>query len=338
MRAKHNVRDERGAFTLVEIIVVIGIIIVLATLTLLVTRSVVPQQKASRGAQEFQQWAKIAKSRALSDQAPRGIRLLGDPNNNFLIKEVQYIEQPDPYIVMQPTTPGFTPQANPISVVANPNPMGTSPSGAAAPGMAQLAMVSSPGTMDFTGGLNAQTPFDDPLWPVQGDKVNSGVITQQGDYLEVQGGGLMYRIVTVTPSALYLDRAPAPLPMGSQPTTINQYRIIRQPRVLAGETTLKLPQDVAIDPALCVPKGGANGTYTDIMFAPSGRVLNAPNVDKIILWVRDYTLDTPYQNGPVLIVISVRSGFISAQSVDTSNSPTSDLNFANDPLGRSSGL
>jgi len=241
---------------------------------------------------------------------------------------------------MQPTTLGLAPQANPITVSNN-------LSGSPGPGQAMLSIQFSPGIMDFTGGLNPTTLNDDPLWPVQGDKPikdqNGNVIgVQPGDYLEVQGGGLMYRIVSVTPSKLFLDRAPA-TPM-AVPTA--QYRIIRQPRVLAGETTLKLPQDVAIDASLTWKIGGGpGGQYTDIMFAPSGRVLNPPGVDKIILWVRDYTLDSPTQNEPVLISISVQNGYIAAHPVNLSDttlppSPTNNVyyNFALDPLGRSSGL
>ena len=113
-------------------------------------------------------------------------------------------------------------------------------------------------------------------------------------------------------------------------------RVESGPRVWKGETPLLLPQDIVIDIKRCYPPPSAAGS-PDILFAPSGRVLGALGAqDRVVLWVRDVTLDSPYQNNPVLVSIHARTGFIAVHPVDISNPGVSDFNFTKD--GRLSGL
>src|SRR5438045_3233442 len=65
----------RRAFTLIELLVAIAMIMVLAGLAVLFVRFD-DQARAGRGAQQLQGWLNIAKSRALRDQGPRGLRLV----------------------------------------------------------------------------------------------------------------------------------------------------------------------------------------------------------------------------------------------------------------------
>jgi hypothetical protein len=135
-----------------------------------------------------------------------------------------------------------------------------------------------------------------------------------------------------------------------------EYRIIRQPRVLTGETPLQLPAGICIDPN---PKlaGDTNGfgVPADIMFSPQGGVLNSGGRDSIILWVRDYTKDLgpqllpnqPPNTYPIsawppggqpgeqfLILIQTHTGFIAQHPIDTSSG--NPYRFTQD--ARSSGL
>ena len=66
----------------------------------------------------------------------------------------------------------------------------------------------------------------------------------------------------------------------------------------------------------------------DILFAPSGTVLT-PGVatDFMALWVRDLNGSSPFQMGPTLITVYVRSGLIAAHSVNDGGNP------ANPPTG-----
>jgi hypothetical protein len=319
-------------------IVVMGILLILATmLVAMIASPILVQDKAKRGAGQVQLWFRIAKSRAVADNAPRGLRLIADSDG--LVRQLQYIEQPTDFIATQ----FGTSQPNPITISVNASGQAT----------ASLAFP----TNDFTGGLGG-LPQDDPNWPVQPDRPvpqNNPTSIQSGDYLELQGGGLLHRITHVFPSQLQLASAPVNVTNGSQSALIYEWRIIRGPRVLKGETPLQLPQDTVIDIANCFPAPTPTGT-SDILFAPSGRLLGALGAqDRVVLWVCDATQDSTsvtspfmrngqtyntgrvyYQNNPMLVSIHARTGFIAVQPVDVSNSPSSDFSFTLD--GRLSGF
>src|SRR5438552_197842 len=87
----------RSGFTLVEMIVVIGIMVVLMALAVAVIPRVQERSKAARGADQLQGWLLIAKQTALRDRFPRGIRLnaIVDTDANIVhAHQLQYIEQP----------------------------------------------------------------------------------------------------------------------------------------------------------------------------------------------------------------------------------------------------
>jgi prepilin-type N-terminal cleavage/methylation domain-containing protein len=90
---------KRRAFTLVELLVVIGIIAALAILVLVFypSRS---NRSTTDGASQLQTYIASAKSRAMRDRSPRGIRLLDDGNGNF--REFQFVEVPEPYAPLTP--------------------------------------------------------------------------------------------------------------------------------------------------------------------------------------------------------------------------------------------
>jgi prepilin-type N-terminal cleavage/methylation domain-containing protein len=298
----------RPGFTLVELIVVISLIIVLATIAILFLPTLSQRQRATDGAVQLQGWLNIAKQRALRDQTPTGIRLLANPNNPGLVTELQFIQQPEDFY-------GGT-----ISQIA-------------------ANQVSFTG-IDFFGGFGIADPT---LWAVQ-----------PGDYLEIKGGSLVHKITAVN-SATVLTLASAPAQTVTAATYQPwQYRIIRAPRVL-GEDTLRLPQDVAIDlgvdqnPDPTQPTAGESyiprSAPVDILFGPSGQVVgSAAGYDKIILWVRDYSLAQPpvsNTTSPVwslegdhsLITLYTRSGLVAAYPPDV-NGPTY-YTFTQD--GKSSG-
>jgi hypothetical protein len=161
---------------------------------------------------------------------------------------------------------------------------------------------------------------------------------QAGDYLELNGGGLLYTIVQVGPAnnRLTLSR--------DVDITHNtkRYRIIRQPRRYAGEDSLTLTSPVAVDisqsrnlPVRTVIVNNAvppaTDNYVEILFAPNGGVVGRGTVssDKIILWVRDSSRQNITDNDPVLISIQVRTGFLSTYEVDQTSGDY--YKFARDP-------
>ena len=91
----------RNGFTLIELMVVVSIIVALAAITLLFY----PKREvrlAADGADKLQTYIAQARSRALRDQAPRGIRLL--PDGNGRLTEIVLVEVPEPIVPPSGTT------------------------------------------------------------------------------------------------------------------------------------------------------------------------------------------------------------------------------------------
>ncbi|MBM4068863.1 MAG: prepilin-type N-terminal cleavage/methylation domain-containing protein [Planctomycetes bacterium] len=87
-------RSPRGGFTLVELLVVISLMLVLAGILVMFWPGVSDSQRAAEGGSLLEGWLRIAKQRALRDQAPRGLRLYIESGKVF---QAQYIEQPADY-------------------------------------------------------------------------------------------------------------------------------------------------------------------------------------------------------------------------------------------------
>ncbi len=291
----------RPGFTLVEMLVVIGLILVLATLTVAIAPRFQERQKLAKASDQLQGWLLIAKMRAKNDRTPTGVRiyLTGTPPR---ATELAYLQQPDDFRVGR-------------------------------------LSVSNPGNVaDITAGDLTGGAADPALWPVQ-----------PGDYLEIKGGGLPHQLVRIsnTPPRLEVFASNVP-PFPYQVTPTEDYRIIREPRLLQGEAPLQLAQDIVIDfaPILLGPSGPSqprsvgfppsNKPYYDLLFSPSGGVIRpVAGGDKIMLWLRDITQDATSPGEQILVTIHLRTGLIAAHPVNTSP-PYDWYRFANDP--RSSGL
>lgn len=90
----------RRGFTLVELLVVISLMLVLAGIMVMFWPGVNESQRAAQGASDVQGFLKIAKQRALRDQAPRGVRFFVTTVDGVAkrVVEAQYIEQPADYV------------------------------------------------------------------------------------------------------------------------------------------------------------------------------------------------------------------------------------------------
>jgi hypothetical protein len=292
-------------------IVVIGIMLTLATLTVAFLPKVNNYQKVQQAASRVQGWLLTAKQRALRDQMPRGLRIIVDGDS--MSRGLQYIEQPDDF------TGGTLTAADSLN---GPN----------------VASISAP--PDLAGGFDpGGTGANATLWPVQpGDLLQTNPTATQPLYSiqAVQSVNQAPANVLQTLSALYT--APA-----TSITTTN-YRIIRAPRPLVGEPALLLPQDVVLDMSFTANKSSvitgdqitAAIVNFDILFAPSGAVMRAgARGGKIILWFRDATQDSATPGEQFLVVVYTRTGLISVHPVDTTN-PTNPYDFTTD--GKDSGL
>jgi Tfp pilus assembly protein FimT len=276
---------------LIELLVVVALILLLAVLAVVFYPDISTSERATRGASNIQGWLLIAKQRAKRDGLPTGLRFLTYTTSagSTFCNEIVYIQQPPDFAVGR-CTAVTTLGSGALQATLNTNVQGS--------------QYTAAGT---------ENEFD----------------VQNGDYLELYGGGYIRQIfsistssstttlTTLTNSAAYPGASTSP----SVPTTAAtspgpNYRIVRQPRELPGEPTLTLPYNVGID--LTTPGsnvGGVSGatvaawsnppvrtslnptstySYREVVFSPAGAVIGSGNQQpydgQIYLWVRDLTV------------------------------------------------
>ena len=259
--------NRRPAFTLIELMVVIGIIIILATLAVLFLPNLDRNKGVPNGVTQLHGWINLAKMQAIRDGAARGVRLIPDPNNPSRVTALEYIEQPAP---LAPIGPGMKVHFRTWFPVYDP--------------------VLFPGAPPNAGQLTVATLYHDPANQYQPAPNTTppeimwrnweGV--EIGDSFQITGSPNQFASVrrfTLPPlpppagpppppalpgkgrSQLILDRViegtelrPVNgVPTGNVLIVGNNFRVIRQPRPLVGEPILQLHKDVYIDLTACHP-------------------------------------------------------------------------------------
>lgn len=277
-----TIRPIRKAFTLMEMLVVMTIIVLLATMTYLFLPSM-GQRNMATAADRISAWLLIAKQQAKRDGRPTGVRFYADPTNpppalppsapgnyqnclNFI--QMIYVQQPDDITIMDTgaSPPQYTsitsPQASTLAVFPNKKLLSptynnnmivgfspTVPTGSP-PGTPQGALLQgSAGYVGQASSSNTSSSSNLTDAPVQ-----------IGDYIEFNRGGAVYQIAEIIlgndtrlndPGTSKIDSTMDFLRLASPAPTLNSggttsYRIFRQPRPLLGEESLTLPDGVAI--------------------------------------------------------------------------------------------
>jgi type II secretory pathway pseudopilin PulG len=90
-------RRYRASFTLLELLVSLGIILILATLTMRLLNATLNSDRIRNGAREFQSFLAGARDRALYAGQPRGVRLIQDPNDNSTVHSFVYVGAPSTF-------------------------------------------------------------------------------------------------------------------------------------------------------------------------------------------------------------------------------------------------
>jgi prepilin-type N-terminal cleavage/methylation domain-containing protein len=351
-----NLRSRpRAGFTLIELVVVILLILILATLALLISPRAADQSRIARGADQLSGWLLIAKQRSYRDQIPRGVRLIRNANNPNWVTELAYIERPVDIKGNTLHVPAIPPAANQPQNTNN-----------------HLVFIPGPGL----------TP---------GPDLQSGDTVLQGDFLQLNTYEFapynVHRINAVqypftatlgTPPTQVVGtlltlqaadgtKSPIAVNIDGQTGTQGLYQIVRAPRVMVGEPALPLPRDVIIDidptsygsstwqnvglPGFNSnppPPVGNGDLYYDILFSERGQVIATNGLagqgGKIILRVRNgdrppnQALSTPgnivYDWGDqFLVTIYTRTGLIATHPMNMDLSPPPDpFKFTRDGL------
>jgi prepilin-type N-terminal cleavage/methylation domain-containing protein len=324
--------QRRRAFTLIEMLVVIAIILVLSALAAAFMPRVADSTNLSNAVDQLEQWLLTAKMRAKRDGLTTGLRLIQDPNVPAgLYTQCQYIQQPDPLVGGVCVGAPAPPPAYPVGGNYYTGGLCTSVTS----GSPQLVhfYAAPPFGVDFTGGQGIVADY----------------LVQPGDYLELRDGGGVHPIVSVPNGGTLAVSAAQPIAL-TAPTT--NYRILRQPRPVLGENPLQMPGNMAVDlnvnPNIPQPpppnppilysqvNAGVSGAY-DILFSPSGAVVGSnAGLGKIFLYVHDYTIppsDVNRYTRAGIVAVQTLTGYIGAYNAGPDANP---YIYANE--GRTSGL
>ena len=87
----------RSGFTLVELLVVVGLLLLLAVMTASAVNLSINNDKVRGGARQVQSYLAGARDRAIYSKQPRGVRFLLDSTNNRTVSSMVYILPTDPW-------------------------------------------------------------------------------------------------------------------------------------------------------------------------------------------------------------------------------------------------
>ena len=330
MRIPYRTPAARLAFTIIELLVAMGIALTLLGLAVAVSQSsAFDSYKIVGSADRVSQWMLVAKNRALRDRAPRGVRLIVDPATNTC-REIAYIEMPEAYIV----PPGAR-LALVYSVPVMPMPPTTiSDKQVFLTGISYADFIASVSVGDLVtipelgGAYKIDAIADASGYPVASKPAGATIELSIG----IGMGNHLLRLPDL--GAAY---SPAPSPSMNPAYVTANFGIYRQSRPLLGEPTQQLPLGMVIDLASSVettgspmynhniPLLGGVGGNRDILFAPSGEVMFA-NEGLIVCLMRDINrnpakidlriqTDLDKAGQMILIAIYAKTGAIATQNV-----------------------
>jgi len=281
----------RSGFTLIELLVVMGLIILLAAITISVSYSGLIDNYRTIGAGDrVSRWLVIAKVKAQRDQVPTGVRFYADATG--MIREAQYIQAPEAYV---PVTSDTTNKPAPVLTITK----GTNPAATSGP-TANTVTLTSTDTAALTNNVTA------------------------GDTLVLPEFRILLKIQSISGNTITLN-SPNLLPDIGAATNYSTtaFGFLRSARTMVGEDMLLLTGQTAIDGNLSLPQ--PSGGIIDVLFAPNGEVLGTTR-GSIILWIRDPSLTTPASGNQAsfeaagqmgLVTVYTKTGSVATHPVTT---------------------
>lgn len=262
----------RNAFTLIEMLVAVGIVILLLGLVL----AFYPkreQRAAVMTASQIETYLSAAKVRALRNNTLVGVRLLSN-DGDATFYGMQLIDPRDRFAPFDPSArntyldlpAGASIQA--MNQNANPNVVGNT---------VRQTGVSLHGNVEV-GDLLEIVEVTPSVHRITAIDYNTGVVTLAANKIRQSDGSWF---VTGIPNVSCVSSAR----LGCN------YRYLRKPGPVMGEPVFQFPKDVYVRGPMNVPPTSANiptggsGAY-EILFSPAGLVTNASS-GRVILWVED---------------------------------------------------
>ncbi len=294
---RRSPQTRRRGFTLIELIVVVALIGILATMLFFSFPSFSGQNTVSSAADRIVGALLIARQRAKRDGRVTGLRVSQDATGAWTV--LQYVQQPDDFVIANlPTdllsgtiaTMGQTPINPPGIPKAGYKPLGWTPPGQP---MANTIFLNRRNTNPVSNKFIRLLPdfgSDDTVLP--------------GDFIEIYGGGPVHQIVavnspkqatipfeslTVFGTNLQPPFPATPSPLPPTPSVVGpvtytsaapNYRIIRQPRLLSGEAPITLPTRTGLDFSVQTI-GGTATALTNLLptqIAPAPGWITAPEL------------------------------------------------------------
>ncbi len=295
---KANPRRSTAAFTLIELIVVLGIVALVTTIAVAVTLRMQDRDQVPRAATLVQGMLSQAKARAAAERVNIGVRFVYRFNPAETGGRTDWSQIPDANSNNSPDWPDVWALANNVDEDGN--------------GWVDdlvicdtLAFVRDPGDfVDGTVQIVDSPPTNLPRGQVlllnrsqpQLNLQPLARFVQVGDSLELLDLGQTFQITNLAfdPSGpsntIELDR-PVDVP---QATNLQfRYRIIRRPQLIAGEKPVQLPSGAQLEirpgMTLGLPLQGNDNRPLEVVFSPQGTVVYPPSAHVeglIALWVR----------------------------------------------------
>ncbi|MDB5342513.1 MAG: hypothetical protein JWP89_890 [Schlesneria sp.] len=324
---KDAIASSRSAFTLIELMVVVGIMVLLAVMTVAAINLTVNGDKVRAAGRQVQSFLSGARDRAIYAKEPRGVRFLVDPTNPRTVSSMAYIRQPAPWNI----------------------------------GAVQIQFGAGPGTTIIA---NTVARVDSGLdWQ---DLYNLGLlrdgaqITIEGNTYNVSNTANVFNSppsmkLTVT----YLSPATNPSVVIGNPAILNQpplgYSLQLPPSLLPNQDPILLPKGTVVDLDRCnkipaaLPASLNTGSATlpsswfdssttpigyssqmDVMFSPRGTVIGSSASRGVIHFYVGVQTDAdkgllpedPTGGDKVVVSLFGRTGVVSVHPVDLIDTTT----------------
>jgi hypothetical protein len=301
----------RGGFTLVELLVAVGLIILLSALAAGVAYSgILDSHKLTSSSDKISGWLLQARAKATRDQAPRGLRLIVNGN---AITELQPIETPEPLtpnpngdpngfkVALLYRQPAAGPLVKELHITHGSNNAATLTALLNELTAGDVLSLPELGTLHRLTGppvgavVNTLQRLQNPALPY--NATSNPYLPVPSLQLTVAGSPSNLADPTMLPALGGLANPFPATPAGAAfvpnyTTTLFGFQRVARPTL--GEQPLRVTNGIVIDRTISQlpPPDPTTGNY-DILFAQNGEVLNAGSAGRVILWVRN----PGYNNG-----------------------------------------